>query len=372
MLTKWLLMGSLGVFILVFSGKRSSVLITGVSDHQKEKAENELAVLGKQLFFDESLSNPVGQSCASCHAPDQAFTDPGGTSFSKGILSLTGSRNAPTVSYAAYSPAFSFDRKEGLYVGGQVWDGRAADLCEQAKNPLLNHAEMNNSDKKMVVAAVKRGKSKDLFLEIFGKHAFSDTDLAFDYLVKALEAYEKSAEINPFSSKFDAYLKGKASLTKEEKRGLKLFNDPKKGNCAACHPSTPDPVSKQVLFTDFTYDNLGVPSLDGAAEKPGFKADLGLGSIVRKKSENGKFKVPTLRNVAVTAPYFHNGSFQSLEEVVEFYNSRDSGRFGKPEVEENVNHDELGDLHLTKSEVKAITAFLKTLTDGYLVSGNKK
>lgn len=365
MQTKWILLTSLGLVALAFSCKRSSVMMVSSADRKQEINQEDLVALGKQLFFDESLSNPAGQSCASCHAPDQAFADPGGTAFSQGVLSVSGNRNAPSVSYAAYSPTFFFDKKEGHYVGGQFWDGRAADLCEQAKNPLLNHAEMNNRDKKMVVAAVKNGKSSALFLKVYGKKAFSNTDRAFEYLVEALEAYEKSPEINPFSSKFDAYLRGETVLTQEEQRGLKLFNDPKKGNCAACHPSTPDPATKQVLFTDYTYDNLGVPAHKSAYGTHGFKPDLGLGSIVKQTDENGKFKVPTLRNVALTAPYFHNGSFESLEEVVEFYNSRDKGTFGAAEVAENVNRDELGNLNLTKTEVKAITAFLKTLTDGY-------
>ncbi|MES2557923.1 MAG: cytochrome c peroxidase [Bacteroidota bacterium] len=370
MLTKWLMIISLGLVAIAFSCKRSSVLIN-ISDNPEKTTKNDLVALGKGLFFDESLSNPAGQSCASCHAPDQAFSDPGGTSFSEGVLSLSGNRNAPSVSYAAYSPTFFYDKKEETYIGGQFWDGRAADLCEQAKNPLLNHAEMNNRDKKMVIAAVKRGKNKDLFLKVYGEKAFSDADLAFEYLAKAIEAYEQSIEINPFSSKFDAYLKGEITLTKEEQQGLKLFNDPKKGNCAACHPSTPDPATKRVLFTDYTYDNLGVPGSENTSKTAGFKADLGLGAIVKEPSENGKFKVPTLRNVALTAPYFHNGSFEQLEDVVEFYNSRDKGTFGKPEIAENVNHDELGNLNLTKDEVKAITTFLKTLTDGYSAKSNR-
>ncbi|HLP18939.1 MAG TPA: hypothetical protein VK174_01485, partial [Chitinophagales bacterium] len=165
----------------------------------------------------------------------------------------------------------------------------------------------------------------------------------------------------------DYYLKGQAQLTEAEEHGLKIFNDTAKGNCAACHPSTPDPYTGLVLFTDYTYDNLGVPVNPRVKDlDKKYKPDLGLGAIVKQASQNGKFKVPTLRNVAVTAPYFHNGVFKTLEEVMDFYNDRDSGRFGEPEVKENVNTDELGNLKLSKQEMDDVVAFMKTLTDGYL------
>ncbi len=215
----------------------------------------------------------------------------------------------------------------------------------------------------MVIEAVKKSKCAVLFLEIYGKNAFDNTDMAFEYLTEALEAYEKTIEVNPFSSKYDLYLEGKLKLTAKEKHGLRVFNDPKKGNCAACHTSTKDEITQRVLFTDFTYDNLGIPK--NTSIKNGF-IDYGLGKTLGENSENGKFKVPTLRNVAETAPYFHNGIFSTLEEVVNFYADRDSGKFGKPEVEENVNHDELGNLKLTKSEREALVSFMKTLSDGYM------
>ena len=188
----------------------------------------------------------------------------------------------------------------------------------------------------------------------------------------AIAAFEESAEFNPFNSKYDLYLAGKAKLNAKEKKGVALFEDPKKGNCAACHPSRPTENGFPPLFTDFSYDNLGVPknpdnpfyTLDKSYNPLGEKyVDLGLGGILKKPSENGKFKVPGLRNVALTAPYMHNGVFKTLKEVVQFYNTRDRGNWPPPEVPETVNKKELGNLGLTDDELDAIVAFLNTLSD---------
>ncbi len=183
-----------------------------------------------------------------------------------------------------------------------------------------------------------------------------------------------SAELNQFSSKYDLFLQGKVKLTEQEMRGLALFESEKKGHCAECHPSQPGPEQELPLFTDFTYDNLGVPRnpanpyhyLPKLLNPDGTQfVDLGLGGIVKKSEENGKFRVPTLRNVAVTAPYMHNGIFKTLRQVVVFYNTRDVGPWPEPEVPQNVNREELGNLRLTEQEVDDIVTFLHTLTDGY-------
>ena len=328
---------------------------------------NPSQLLGKKLFFDTTLSNPPGQSCAKCHMPNKGFSDPEKLAVSRGaVKSVFGTRNAPTVTYAAFTPFFHYDSTDQAYIGGLFLDGRANTLSEQAMNPLLTHHEMNNADKKMVVDQVRKSDYRNLFIHVFGPSAFDDPEIAFSNIALALEEYEETAEVSPFTSKFDYYLKGKVQLSAQEKRGLEIFNDTLKAKCAACHPSTPDPLTNAVLFTDYTYDNLGLPAnptLIGLNKD--YKPDLGLGAIVKKSSENGKFKVPTLRNVAITAPYFHNGVFQTLEEVMQFYNERDSGRFGLPEVAENVNHDELGDLKLTEQEMADVIAFMNTLTDGY-------
>lgn len=355
-------------------------------------AAEEAAELGRLLFFDATLSEPAGQSCASCHAPARAFTDPDtARPTSKGVDPRRfGSRNAPSAMYMAFSPAFHFDPKEEHYVGGQFWDGRAATLEEQAKGPFLNPLEMANPDKRAVVEKVRRAAYAGLFDKVYGKDALKDVDPAFERIVAALAVYERGPEFRPFSSKYDAWLAGKAKLTKQELRGLKLYEDEKKGNCAACHPSQRGPKGEPPLFTDFTYDNLGVPrnpanpfyGQDKAHNPDGARfVDRGLGGAVKKPAEDGKFKVPTLRNIARTAPYMHNGYFTTLRGAVAFYNDRDVRKrcpqdlpedealkrrcWPAPEVAANVNTEELGRLGLTEREIDDIVAFLRTLDDGY-------
>jgi cytochrome c peroxidase len=349
--------------------------------------------LGQAIFFDANLSEPAGQSCATCHDANAAFTEPNrDLPVSKGVLpGRVGNRNAPTAMYAAFSPKFHFDKKEGLYVGGQFLDGRAADLEQQAEGPFLNPLEMANPDKKTVVEKLRRAAYAPLFEDVFGKGALDNVERAYRHTVEAIAAFERTPRFAPFSSKYDAYLAGKARLTEQELRGLRLYEDEKKGNCAACHPSQRGPKGEPPLFTDFTYDNLGVPKnpdnpfyqLPRSLNPAGAKfVDRGLGATVKKRAEDGKFKVPTLRNIALTAPYMHNGYFQTLRGATLFYNDRDKRPRCKqklvteaealrqncwpaPEVAANVNREELGDLKLTDSEVDDIVAFMKTLTDGW-------
>jgi cytochrome c peroxidase len=357
------------------------------------QASEEAAALGRLLFFDANLSEPAGQSCASCHDPAHAFTDPDtARPTSKGVDPRRfGSRNAPSAMYMAFSPAFHFDPKEAHYVGGQFWDGRAATLEEQAKGPFLNPLEMANPDKRAVVEKVRRAAYAGLFDKVHGKGALKDVDPAYERIAAALAAFERGPEFRPFSSKYDAWLAGKAKLTKQELRGLKLYEDEKKGNCAACHPSRRGPKGEPPLFTDFTYDNLGVPrnpanpfyGQDKAHNPDGTRfVDKGLGGAVKKSEEDGKFKVPTLRNIARTAPYMHNGYFTTLRGAVAFYNDRDVRKrcpqdlpeaeanrrkcWPAPEIAANVNMEELGRLGLSEREVDDIVAFLRTLDDGYL------
>jgi cytochrome c peroxidase len=330
--------------------------------------------LGKLLYFDDNLSKPRVQSCASCHHPKAGFADPDkNVPTSQGaIRSRFGGRNSPTSAYMGFSPDFHYDEEQGLYVGGQFWDGRAATLEEQAKGPFLNPLEMNNPDKAYVIKSIRASHYDHLFEKVFGDDALDDVEKAYDLVAEAIAAYERSGELNQFNSKFDYYLQGKAKLTKTEKKGLDLFNT--KGKCAECHTSTVGPYADQPLFTDFTYDNLGVPKnphnpfylLPPELNPDGHNwVDYGLGGILGEESEMGKFKVPTLRNIAVTPPYAHNGYFKTLKDIVHFYNTRDVADWPLPEVPENVNTTELGDLGLTAKEEDAIVAFMKTLTDGY-------
>jgi cytochrome c peroxidase len=356
--------------------------------------QSNLAMLGKQLFEDTNLSEPAGQSCASCHDAAHAFTDPNpGEPTSQGIHpGLFGKRNAPTAAYAQFSPAFHYDMGEGSYVGGQFLDGRASMLEDQAKQPFLNPSEMANSNIQAVVDKVRSAVYEPLFLQVFGPGSLDDANQAFERIVQAIAAFERTKTFAPFTSKFDYYLKGQAQLTTQEAKGMALFISPQKGNCAACHPITSLPNGAPPLFTDFTYDNLGVPRnpdnpfySQGVGFNPdGWNfVDLGLGGALGEASQDGKFKVPTLRNIAVTAPYMHNGYFTDLRSVVAFYNDRDvrprcadamwtrevdaesQHCWPEPEVPATVNHVELGNLGLSGEEIDDIVAFLNTLTDGW-------
>lgn len=354
--------------------KRTVILIAGVallsgSCAKKETGLSEKELVGKAIFFDESLSEPAGQSCATCHTPEKGFADKYARITSEGAMKgLFSNRNSMTCAYSAYVPALSYDEEEETYVGGLFWDGRVNSLEEQAAQPFVNPLEIGNENVGDVVRKARSAYWYPDFVRIYGEHASADT--VFTYINEVIALYERSAEMNPFSSKFDAWQAGKCQLTEEEKLGYELFKE--KGLCAECHILDPDERAGKVLFTDHTYDNLGIPSNPG---NPFFKVsapyntcgkdtmDLGLGSRLRDPEEYGKFRVPTLRNIALTAPYGHNGYFKTLEEIVHFYNVRDVEDFPPAEYPETVNKDELGNLGLSQEEETAIVAFLRTLTD---------
>lgn len=355
----------------------SGCLQSPITDNSSTKLSAREA-LGKRLFFDASLSEPEGQSCSSCHNPQAAFSSP--QLFPLAPVTegahrgLFGNRNAPTVKYAAYIPARSFDEKEETFVGGLFLDGRENSLEDQASGPVFNPVEMGVSTSEDFYKKLKIQQYQLPFESVFGENSFSSAKNALTSFTQAVAAYQRSSELNPFSSKYDAYLNGKAVLSEQEKRGLNIFEDEDKGNCAACHPNKPNKNKQPPLFTDFTYDNLGVPANPNNPfyeQNKKFNSagksyiDNGLGNIVKDKKQNGKFRVPTLRNIEKTAPYMHNGVFSTLDEVVDFYNTRDVNDWPKAEVELNVNKDELGDLKLTKKEEQDLVVFLKTLTDGY-------
>lgn len=327
--------------------------------------------LGKNLFFDVRLSVPAGQSCADCHSRAAGFNGIGDANiavYEGAVPHAFGNRNPPAAAYASFSPEFHLDPESQSYVGGQFWDGRAKTLKDQAKGPFLNPVEQNNPDMRTVVRQVATSNYADLYKKVYGASVLARTELAYDKIAEAIAAYESSAEVNRFSSKFDLYLAGKVTLTAQEAQGLALFEG--KGKCAQCHPNSAGPYATKPLFTDYTYDNLGIPRNPDNPfyiTNPNY-IDLGLGGVLKKPAENGKFKVPTLRNIADAAPYGHNGYFKTLREVVDFYNSRDvaGANWPKPEVDENLNTAEVGNLGLTDQEIDALVAFMGTLTDGYL------
>jgi cytochrome c peroxidase len=276
--------------------------------------------------------------------------------------------------YAAFVPPLHVDPEEGLYVGGLFLDGRVDTLEQQAGKPFLNPLEMNNADQAEVVAKLRRAPYRRLFEQVYGRRSLEQVELAYDRMTRAIAAFERTLAFQPFSSKYDAYLAGEARLSRQERWGLSLFEDPAKGNCAACHPSVIDEQGGAPQFTDFTYDNIGIPknpdnpfyTLPPELNPEGAEfVDRGLGVTVGDAAEDGKFRVSSLRNVALTAPYGHNGYFADLRSVVQFYNTRDVAPWPAAEVPDTMNRDELGNLGLSAAEVDAIVAFLGTLTDGY-------
>jgi cytochrome c peroxidase len=358
--TKIILGFFVALVLVVAAGSASAAGPTPSNLTKKEK-------LGKNLFFDNRLSSPAGQSCASCHSPGSGFNGVGDanlTIYEGAVVGKFGNRNPPTAAYASFSPERFWNETDGLWIGGQFWDGRRNTVKEQAKDPFTNPVEMNNKSAAEVVAKVILSNYVGLFTEVCGVKTLLNTTQAFDCIAGAIAAYESSAEVNKFNSKYDHYLDGKATLSEQEQRGLALFNEPTKGNCAACHPSTPgDYHPSKPLFTDFSYDNLGVPRLPGSSNP----TDLGLGGFLNDTNEYGKFKVPTLRNVGVAASYGHNGYFRTLKEITHFYNTRDvaAENWPDPEYNDTVNSSELGNLGLTDAEEDDIVAFMMTLTDGY-------
>ena len=321
--------------------------------------------LGKRLFEDPKLSQPAGQACADCHAAKAAFRDPeSDRTTSMGVVpGRFGSRNTPTAMYAASIPPLHYDAATDRWIGGLFWDGRAATLEEQAAGPLLNPLEMNNPDKATVVEHVRAAPYAGAFLQLYGPHALDDVDVAFARIAEVIATYERSPELSPFSSKYDRFVAGTARLTPQEAHGLALFT----ASCASCHPPP--------LFTDFSYANLGIPHYDNGP--PG--VDHGLATTVGDPAQDGKFRVPTLRNVARTAPYSHNGSFENLPYIVDFLATRDVGsrsvetcsrapgaatRCAWPEPEVAATLDpRVGHLELTREDIADLIAFLETLTD---------
>ena len=255
--------------------------------------------------------------------------------------------------------------------------------------PFLNPVEQNVPKMRLVVSKVAHSDYADLYEAVWGEPADFKKDVSASYenIARSIAAYERSVEVNPFSSKYDFYLKGEAELTAQEAFGLELFEG--KALCSACHISEPGPDGEPPLFTDFTYDNVGVPKNPNNPFYDQTKKinpdgedwiDYGLGGFLKSagylsevyEPEMGKQKVPTLRNVdkrpypEFVKAFTHNGYFTSLEAITHFYNTRDTEMWPDPEVPENVNDDELGNLGHAPEEEAALVAFMKTLSDGYL------
>jgi len=439
---------------LVGCGGSSDVSATSTTQTTQSAA----AVAGKAIFFDKSLSASGKQSCGTCHVPSRAYSGDPATDNGLPVpigganMDQVGFRNAPSLVYASFTPPFSLS---GGPVGGFFRDGRASTLAAQAQQPFVTDFEMANADAAAVVAKLQTSPTTlAAFVAAYGTTPLSDPTTALADMGAALAAYEtEDPSFHPFSSKYDYSLGGQATLTASEANGLALFNNPGKGNCTACHPSQAQSFSEHALFTDFSFDNIGVPRnwkipantagsvspIDGApfstvlvpVDVPSdaeyayydmglcgpFKAATGdvkaRVDLADTPSLCGVFKVPTLRNIAITSPYFHNGVFTDLHQVVEWYVTRDinnntgnnpnpvaAGPGGNPyqavgtfytaadgtpdlyeyndlpvEYDANVNIAEVpytpptfggGQAPtLTAAEIDDIVAFLCTLTDGY-------
>ncbi|MBW6418334.1 cytochrome c peroxidase [Celeribacter sp. PS-C1] len=338
--------------------------------------------LGEALFFDENLSKNRTQSCSTCHDPEYAFADPRGMASPGDDGVSLGDRNAPTASYAHFAPMFE-KLDEGVYRGGQFHDGRAATLADQAGGPPLNPIEMGMSDAASVVARLEENPAYVVaFKDLFGDEIFADQDEAYGAMTKAIAAFEGTDLFSPFDSKYDRYLRGEAELTREEMLGETLFFSQQFTNCNLCHELLPRAGMEGETFTNYEYHNIGVPENGALRDMNGVgrgQVDLGLAQnalVEDTAGLAGKIKVPTLRNVAVTAPYMHNGVFQDLRTVVLFYNTYNTKsearmlnpetgeRFGAPEVPQNLSMEELTTgPALEDREIDALVAFMKTLTD---------
>lgn len=361
------------------------------------------AQLGEKIFHDVSLSASGQQSCASCHESANGHAQSNALPAQLGgvYLTLQGNRTSPSLRYLATNTAFHFDA-EGTPTGGFFFDGRATSLQDQARGPFLNPLEMANTSIAEVVQRLEKSAYADAFRAVYGQQVFNQPEVAFTFMTEALALYQKEdADFNAYTSKYDEYLRGKVTLNTQEARGLALFRDQTKGNCAACHPADKAADGSHPLFTDFTYDNLGLPrnmALQQNANPAFF--DLGLcdrstGDLKERTDLCGAFKVPSLRNVGLRKTFFHNGSFQSLEEAVRFYVQRDTHpekwypRKADGSVDSyndvpalykaNVNTTEApydrkwGDMPaLSDSEIQDVVAFLLTLNDGYVSTPSRK
>ena len=351
---------------------------------QAVKKELDYKALGEVLFFDKSISFNKTQSCSTCHSPDTAFVDQRKNSANQMVSEgdnphLHGNRNANTALYAMFSPDFHFDKKIQDYVGGQFWDGRAKDLAEQAGGPPVNPVEMGMPDKKAIVERLKADPTYyKPITDLYGESIWADADKIYAIMEKAIGEFEKQELFAQFSSKYDRALKGEAELTALESKGKALFFDKTRTNCSNCHQSSEANSAKET-FTNYRYFNIGVPSNQELIKHNKLAADfvdnglLDNPMVKGDEKQKGKFKVPTLRNIGVTAPYMHNGIFRDLKTVLLFKDSfnnpnrkinPETGKaWEKAEYAQTINPDVLKAKPLTDEEINALEAFLKTLTD---------
>lgn len=372
---------------------------------QRQPSVAQMMAMGRAMFFAPSLSVSGKMSCASCHSPDHAYGPPNALAVQLGGPELkdAGTRAAPSLRYLQTAPAFTEhfhdddgdDSVDAGPTGGRNWDGRAQSGHEQALAPLLSPREMGNRDAAAVVAKLRAGPLAAQFRQTYGADIFEQPGQALRWALMSLEVFQESPlDFYPYTSKYDAVLRKQAVLSPQEARGLALFNDERKGNCASCHISQVTSGGAFPQFTDYGLINIGVPrngKLPVNADPAFF--DMGLcgpdrTDLMEHKEYCGSFKTPSLRNVALRKVFFHNGSFDSLEQVLRFYVQRDTapqkwypadknGKVRKyddlpPGLVASVNVEAPFDRQpgqapaLNETEIADVIAFLHTLTDGYL------
>jgi cytochrome c peroxidase len=299
------------------------------------------AAVGREIFFDTSLSASGKMSCATCHDPKHAYAPPNALAVQFGgpALSDAGTRAVPSLRYQEYTPPYSdlLDNPDGISTpgpgGGLTQDGRAPTLADQAQIPLLAANEMANRNPTDVVNKIRNSAYAAAFQKAFGDAVFKNTNAAFKKALEALQAFQlEDPSFHPYSSKYDLYASNKigGTLTPAERRGFAVYNDPKKGNCFACHYNGAGLNGSVRLFTDYTYAAIGVPrNKEIPANKNSRYFDLGICGrsdhpLPANSQYCGMFKTPTLRNVATRKVFFHNGQFKSLRDVIRFYNTRDT------------------------------------------------
>ncbi len=397
----------LGGAVLCLQGGSAAATEGGMSRAAVYRQVKAYSALGRQMFSDPRLSASGKLACASCHSPEHAYGPPNDlpVQFGGKDMKQPGTRAVPSLMYLQAVPQFTehyFDSDDegdesvdNGPTGGLTWDGRADSGGAQAQLPLLSEYEMANASPDDVVAKVTAAGYGDAFRALIGRAAFADKATAFKAILKAFEVFEQEpATFYPYSSKYDAYLAGKTTLTPQEARGLALFNDPLKGNCAECHVSKRANDGEPPQFTDYGMIGVGVPrnmAIPANADPKYF--DMGVCGPYRTDLSThteycGLFRTPSIRNVATRHTFFHNGIYHTLQQVMEFYVQRDTnperwyprnpdGTVRKyddlpAEFHKNLNEEDapfdrsLGDKPaLDADEITDVIAFLQTLTDGW-------
>jgi cytochrome c peroxidase len=383
-----------------------------------------MALLGKDIFYDKSLSSSGRLSCASCHDPDHAFGPPGALPAMSGGpgLVLQGTRPPPSLMYLERQPNFSIGPDDAsnesvdlsalaaqnagmapaakiagspvrlVPQGGLFWDGRADTLQDQAMSPLISPLEMDGGNLPDIAGKFQRAAYAPRFVQLFGASVFADPRMTVAEALFAVARYQiEDPAFHPYSSRYDDWLEGKARFSAAELRGYLAFRAPDKGNCAACHLDQPGADGLPPLFTDHQFEALGVPRNPAlAANRNPNWFDLGLCGRDDMKTVAqycGLFITPTLRNAARRQVFFHNGRYHTLREVLDFYNFRDTepgkiypgdAAFNDMPSRHRANIDRLdrpfgGKQNeppaMSGQEVDDIIAFLGALTDRYPADG---